>query len=87
MLIEGRLETSYPSSTTMLALCVLPTAMLRLRSRWVRFLLAALTAFLVLGRLLCGVHWVSDIIGGALLSAGLVTLYRCIISICFSSKL
>ena len=87
VLIQGRLEASYPSSTTMLALCVLPTAMLRLRSRWVRFLLAALTAFLVLGRLLCGVHWVSDIIGGALRSAGLVTLYRCIISICFSSKL
>ena len=87
VLIQGRLEASYPSSTTMLALCVLPTAMLRLRSRWVRFLLGALTAFLVLGRLLCGVHWVSDIIGGALLSAGLVTLYRCIISICFSSKL
>jgi undecaprenyl-diphosphatase len=87
VLIEGRLEASYPSSTTMLALCVLPTAMLRLRSRRVRFLLAALTAFLVIGRLLCGVHWVSDIIGGALLSAGLVTLYRCIISICFSSKL
>ena len=87
VLIEGRLEASYPSSTTMLALCVLPTAMLRLRSRWVRFPLAALTAFLVIGRLLCGVHWVSDIIGGALLSAGLVTLYRCIISICFSSKL
>ena len=87
VLIQGRLEASYPSSTTMLALCVLPTAMLRLRSRRVRFLLGALTAFLVLGRLLCGVHWVSDIIGGALLSAGLVTLYRCIISICFSSKL
>ena len=87
VLIQGRLEASYPSSTTMLALCVLPTAMLRLRSRWVRFLLGALTAFLVLGRLLCGVHWVSDIIGGALLSAGLVTLYRGIISICFSSKL
>ena len=87
VLIQGRLEASYPSSTTMLALCVLPTAMLRLRSRWVRFLLAALTAFLVIGRLLCGVHWVCDIIGGALLSAGLMTLYRCIISICFSSKL
>jgi undecaprenyl-diphosphatase len=87
VLIGGFLEASYPSSTTMLALCVLPTAMLRLRSRWVRFLLAALTAFLVIGRLLCGVHWVSDIIGGALLSAGLVTLYRCIISICFSTKL
>ena len=27
------------------------------------------------GRLLSGVHWVSDIIGGALLSGGLVMLY------------
>ena len=87
VLIEGRLEASYPSSTTMLALCVLPTAMLRLRCRWLRGLLGALTAFLVLGRLLSGVHWVSDIVGGILLSAGLVILYRCIISICFSSKL
>ena len=87
VLIEGRLEASYPSSTTMLALCVLPTAMLRLRCRWLRGLLGALTAFLVLGRLLSGVHWVSDIVGGGLLSAGLVILYRCIISICFSSKL
>ena len=86
VLSQGWLEASYPSSTTMLALCGLPTAMLRLRSRRVRFLLGALTAFLVIGRLLCGVHWVSDIIGGALLSAGLVTLYRCIISIYFSSK-
>ena len=86
VLIEGRLEGSYPSSTTMLALCVLPTAMLRLRRRWVRGLLVALTAFLVLGRLLCGVHWVSDIVGGILLSTGLVILYRCIIFIYFSPK-
>jgi undecaprenyl-diphosphatase len=32
--------------------------------------------FMVLGRLISGVHWLSDIIGGALLSAGLVLLYR-----------
>ena len=82
-LIEGRLEASYPSSTTLLVLCVMPTALLQLRNR-IRCVvcrkiictaIAIFTAFMVIGRLVSGVHWVSDIIGGALLSAGLVTLY------------
>ena len=38
-------------------------------------LLKGFMAFMVLGRLLSGVHWLSDIIGGVLLSAGLVMLY------------
>lgn len=38
-------------------------------------LLAAFTAFMVVGRLISGVHWLSDIIGSILLSAGLVLLY------------
>lgn len=83
VLIDGRLEASYPSSTTMLALCVLPAAVMQLRARVqnaamrraVLAILAAITAFLVVGRLLSGVHWLSDILGGALLSAGLVALY------------
>ena len=84
VLIEGILEASYPSSTTLLVMCVMPTAMMQLRSRiknphlrkWVLLLLAAFTIFMVLGRLISGVHWVTDIIGGALLSTGLVLLYR-----------
>ena len=32
-LIEGYLEASYPSSTTMLVTCVMPTAMINLRDR------------------------------------------------------
>ncbi len=83
VLIDGCLEASYPSSTTMLALCVLPTAILVLRPRIrcaplrraVTCLLAAVTAFMVAGRLLSGVHWATDIIGGLLCSAGLVMLY------------
>ena len=83
VLIEGVLEASYPSSTTMLALCVLVTAMLQLRERMksgalrslVLAALAVFAAFLVVGRVISGVHWLSDIIGGVLLSAGLILAY------------
>lgn len=83
VLVEGYLEASYPSSTTMLVLCVMPTALLQLKQRikipllrkTVCTAIAAFTAFMVMGRLISGVHWLTDIIGGALLSAALVLLY------------
>lgn len=83
ILIEGVLEVSYPSSTTMLVMTVMPTAALQLKSRIQnpalrKSVVAAIivfTVFMVMGRLVSGVHWVSDIIGGGLLSAGLVMLY------------
>lgn len=83
VLIEGRLEASYPSSTTILALCILPTSMHQVRIRiknrlWkklVLIVLRAFTVFMVIGRFVSGVHWASDIVGGILLSAGLVKLY------------
>ena len=83
VLIDGKLEASYPSSTTMLALCILPTAMMQLKTRIcgdavrraILGILVAFTVFMVVGRLLSGVHWLSDIVGGVLLSAGLVPLY------------
>ena len=83
ILIDGYLEASYPSSTTMLVMCVMPTAMMQLRariknkvfSRCVMVAITAFIAFMVMGRLVSGVHWISDIIGGVLLSAGLVMMY------------
>lgn len=87
IMIEGCLEASYPSSTTMLAMCVMSTAMMQLDSRmkngWLKHIILlsmrAFTAFMVIGRLLSGVHWFTDIVGGTLISAGLVTLYRALI--------
>ena len=84
VLINGYLEASYPSSTTLLVLCVMPTSLmqlntsiknqnLRLCTAWA---IRTFIAFMVLGRLLSGVHWLTDIIGGILLSIGLVALYR-----------
>ena len=86
VLIDGRLEASYPSSTTMLVLCVMPTAILLLRRRIKlrklrRIVLGGMVLFtvcIVVGRLLSGVHWVTDIIGGVLLSGGLVLLYAAV---------
>lgn len=83
-LIDGVLEASYPSSTTVLVLCVMPTALMLLRPRIkhnaLRLAITAVTvtfvAVTLILRILSGVHWITDIIGGMLLSVGLVLLYR-----------
>lgn len=88
VLIDGYLEASYPSSTTMLVMCVMPTAIMQFNARIKREFLkrcvaSAITAFIVfmvLGRLVSGVHWFTDIIGGAFLSTGLVLMYRATLS-------
>ena len=84
VLINGYLEVSYPSSTTMLVMCVMPTAVMqfssRIKNKVLRNIIAvaiiAFIAFMVIARLISGVHWFTDIVGGALLSAGLVMMYH-----------
>ena len=81
--IEGKLEASYPSSTTLLVLSVMPTLVFQADHRckgvglkWaVRILTAAFSCFMVVSRLVCGVHWLTDIVGGLVLSTGLFLLY------------
>ncbi len=89
VLIDGILEASYPSSTTMLVMCVMPTAIMQFDTRikndvlkrCVTYAITAFIVFMVIGRLVSGVHWFTDIIGGALLSTGFVLMYRAIISL------
>lgn len=84
ILIDGILEASYPSSTTLLVLCVMPTLIeqfnRRLKKRCIkritRIFVSCFSAFMVLVRLISGVHWFTDIVGGILLSAGLFYLYK-----------
>ena len=88
-LIDGYPEASYPSSTTMLVMCVMPTAAMQLNLRikhtvikWCTIIaIVAFTAFMVVGRFISGVHWITDIIGGAFFSAGIVTTYFSICNI------
>lgn len=83
ILIDGYLEASYPSSTTMLVACVMPTAIMQFNARIrnnalkrvVVSVIFVFIVFMVIGRLVSGVHWLTDIVGGLVLSAGLVVLY------------
>lgn len=83
VLIDGILEASYPSSTTMLAMCVMPTAVMQFHRliknhkirNTVNILCGVFTAFMVIGRLVCGVHWFTDILGGVIFSVSVILIY------------
>ena len=83
VLIQGTLEASYPSSTTMLMMCIMPTAIMQFQRlilvKGLRNIVNAVcgiyAGFMVIGRILSGVHWITDIVGGILFSATLVMLY------------
>ena len=82
-LFDG-MESSYPSSTTLLVLSVMPTVVFQANRRMkdgalkkaVILLSVLFAAFMVIGRLVSGVHWLTDIVGSVLLSAGLYLVYR-----------
>lgn len=84
ILINDFMEVSYPSSTTLLVLCVMPTVIEQVERRTERKMLKRIvnifatcfSVFMVLGRLLSGVHWFTDIVGSVILSAGLFCTYK-----------
>lgn len=94
ILIEGVLEASYPSSTTLLVLSVMPTLVLqanrRIENRYLKRIICAFTivlsAFMVIGRLVSGVHWFTDIMGAAFLSTGLFYFYKAVVLILSGDK-
>ena len=84
ILIGGNLEASYPSSTTLLVLSVMPTLKYQSERRITKpvtrkaiaVFVIVFSAFMVLGRLIAGVHWATDIVGSVFLSSGLFMIYR-----------
>lgn len=87
ILIEGRMEASYPSSTTLLVLSVMPTLVFQSDRRLkrenikkiIRMLVNSFSVFMVIGRLVSGVHWFTDIVGAVLLSKGLFYIYKAVV--------
>lgn len=94
VLINGIMEASYPSSTTLLVLSVMPTLAEQMNRRLkntsakriICVLTVAFSAFMVIGRLISGVHWFTDIIGGVLLSVGLFCMYKAFVLLCEKKK-
>jgi len=87
ILIDGFMEASYPSSTTLLVLSVMPTLVFQANRRLkntnfkktIIIIAEIFTIFMVVGRLTSGVHWLTDIIGSVLLSTGLFCMYKSIV--------
>ena len=87
ILIEGAMEVSYPSSTTLLVLSVMPTVSFqnhrRIKNITIRnviyIFIVLFSLFMVIGRTVSGVHWLTDIIGSILFSIGLYLIYKSIV--------
>ena len=84
VLIEGIMEASYPSSTTLLVLGVMPTLVEQSNRRLrnikliyiVKIFAVCFSVFMVVGRMVSGVHWITDIVGSTMLSGGLYYIYK-----------
>lgn len=91
---EG-LEASFPSSHTMLS-CVILGSGLELLKKYARkdktiqtaltVIFAVMLALIVAGRLLSGVHWFTDILGGILLSVALLNAWEALLKLWKSRK-
>ena len=95
ILIGGSLEASYPSSTTLLVLCVMPTLTEQMNRRSenptvkivIKVIAFSFSIFMVLGRLISGVHWLTDIVGSIMLGAGLFCIYKAVVLLCYKRKI
>ena len=83
VLMENELEASFPSSHTMLIICIMGTAIHQFYHRIENNLINTLatigciiiTVVVVMGRLISGVHWFTDILGAVVLSLALLNVY------------
>ena len=80
---EG-LEPSYPSTHTMLILTIFGTVISLLGDYFknaklvllLKILCLVIMAITIVGRLVCGVHWFTDIAGGVIISLFFINLFK-----------
>lgn len=83
VLIDGKLEPSYPSTHTLISVFICTTAIITnaklITHKGFRVTLNTLTIaigiFTIIGRMLSGVHWMTDIIGAILISISMILAY------------
>ena len=83
ILIDGELEASYPSSHTILAICIALSSLKVSKEyfnkkyiKQINIITLVLMSLVVVGRLVSGVHWISDIIGGVIISFTLISYFK-----------
>ena len=87
VLIDNVLEASYPSSHTVLAICVCISGILvnkklfndKSITKYLNISFIVLMIAILFGRILSGVHWISDIFGGVLISIALLKTFKTIL--------
>ena len=83
VILDGKLEASFPSSHTILAICVCVSAIVmnkfyikdESKLKLVNVFITILMILIVIGRFISGVHWFSDIVGGIIISSTLLSYY------------
>jgi len=90
----GEIEASYPSSHVVLVYVIATSASFFLQRRvrssqgkaWLSSAGALISLLAVVGRLLAGVHWLTDILGGVLLGGCLILFYKAAVSFADEKK-
>ena len=87
VLIDNILEPSYPSSHTLMSICICISSIM-INKKLFRNNLADIEniisiivmVLIIVGRIISGVHWFTDILGGIIISITLVVLFYTILS-------
>ena len=87
ILMNGFLEASFPSSHTLMTICLCGSSIIinnRLFKNKFTKIVNVISLFIIIitiiGRLISGVHWFTDIIGGILISSFLLMLFYSILN-------
>lgn len=94
VMIGGELEASYPSSHSMLAICIMGSAILQIDRRikdetvkkGLTIVCLVIMGITIIGRLISGVHWLTDILGGILLGCTLTMFYYSVMRYIFPKR-
>lgn len=83
ILMHGFLEASYPSSHTLMTICLCGSSIIINKklfnnkiTKFMNILSLIIIFIIVIGRLLSGVHWFTDIIGGIFISIALLRTFH-----------
>ena len=87
VILDEGLEASYPSSHTLMSICLCGSSILINKKLFnnkytnvMNIINYIIIAVIVVGRLISGVHWVTDILGGIIISSALLKTFKYVIN-------